>query len=183
MKTMTLADLQLLPTGRTIPVMGQSAAKVGHLRGSAELFGVRSPTWQLTIAHCQWDNGDQDVRLHSRGNAPQCFDRFRSTGRLGINRGRIGEFFVELMQTRMGENDHPRLRKVELEELSQGAGCDVRTVLTEMGAKVGTRESLIGDTGSHRSRYCATFARNAVEVAAVAYVLVRVAPFHRRIRV
>ena len=82
----------------------------------------------------------------------------------------------------MGENDHPTLRKVDLAELSLGAGCDVTAVLTRMGAKVGTRESLIGDTSSHRSRYCARFPCHAIEVPVVAYVLTRIAPFDHQIR-
>jgi hypothetical protein len=51
-----------------------------------------------------------------------------------------------------------------------------------MGAKVGTRELLIGDTSNLRSRYCARFPRHATEVAVVAYVLTRIAPFHHQIR-
>ena len=86
------------------------------------------------------------------------------------------------MQAQMGENDHPTLRKVELEELSRVAGCDVTAVLTKMGAKVGTRASLIGDTSERRSRYCARFPCHATEVAVVAYVLTRIAPFDHQIR-
>ena len=86
------------------------------------------------------------------------------------------------VQAQMGENDHPTLRKVELAELSLGAGCDITAVLTKMGAKVGTRASLIGDTSSHGSRYCARFPCHATEVAVVAYVLTRIAPFHNQIR-
>lgn len=72
------------------------------------------------------------------------------------------------------------LRKVELAELSLAAGCDVRAVLTKMGAKVGTRESIIGDTSRHRSRYCAAFSQHAIEIAVVTYVFTRIAPFHLR---
>ena len=136
----------------------------------------------MTIAHNRWINGDRDVRLHDRGTAPQQFDRFTSTGRLGLAPVGTDECYVELMQAQMGENDHPTLRKVELEELSQGAGCDVEAVLTKMGAKVGTRASLIGDTSKRRSRYCARFPSRATEVAVVAYVLTRIAPFHHQIR-
>ena len=82
----------------------------------------------------------------------------------------------------MKENDHPTLRKVELAELSPGAGCDVTAVLTKMGAKVGTRAALIGDTSNRRCRYCARFPGHATEVAVVVYVLTRIAPFHHQIR-
>jgi hypothetical protein len=136
----------------------------------------------MTIAHNRWDNGDQDIVLHDRGTAPQRFDRFRSARRLGLTPAGTGECSVELMQAQIGENDHPTLRKVEFTELSLGAGCDVTAVLTEMGAKVGTRASLIGDTSNHRSRYCARFPRHATEVAVVAYLLTRIAPFHHQIR-
>jgi hypothetical protein len=86
------------------------------------------------------------------------------------------------MQAQMLENDHPTLRKVELGELSQGAGCDVAAVLTGMGAKVGTRASLIEDTSRNGSRYCARFPRHAVDVAVAAYVVTRIAPYYRQIR-
>lgn len=180
MKT-TLGDLNLETTGRTVPVTGQSAAKSGRLQGKATLFAVSSPEWALTVAHTLWDNGDQDVKLHDRGTAPQRFDRLRSTCRLGLTPTGAGEFRVELMQAQMGENDHPRLRKVELADLN--ADCDVRAVLTGMGAQVGTREQIIGDNSKSKSRYCAQFPRRAAEVAVVAYVLTRIAPFHQQIRV
>jgi hypothetical protein len=66
--------------------------------------------------------------------------------------------------------------------LSLGADCDVTAVLTEMRARVGTRASLIEDTSNHRSRYCARFPGHATEVAVVAYVLTRIAPFDHQIR-
>jgi hypothetical protein len=182
MKKTTLGDLRLASTERTVPVMGQSATKTADLRGTTELYSVHSPAWEMTIAHNRWDNGDQDIVLHDRGTAPQRFDRFRSARRLGLTPVGTDERSVELMQAQIGENDHPTLRKVGFAELSLGAGCDVTAVLTEMGAKVGTRASLIGDTSSHRSRYCARFPRHANEVAVVAYVLTRIAPFHYQIR-
>ncbi len=182
MNEMTLGDLHLASTGRTVAVTGQSATKTADLRGTAELFSVRSPAWEMIIAHNRWSNGDQDIVLYDRGTAPQRFDRFRSARRLGLTPVGTGECSVELMQAQMGEGDHPTLRKVELEELSLGAGCDVTAVLTKMGATVGTRASLIGDTSKHRSRYCARFPCHATEVAVVAYVLTRIAPFHHQIQ-
>jgi hypothetical protein len=183
MKDMTLGDLHLASTGQIVPVMGQSATKAADLRGTAELFSVRSTAWEMTIAHNRWSNGDREIVLHDRGTAPQRFDSFRRSRRLGlIPVGTDDECSVELMQAQMGENDHPTLRKVDLAELSLGADCDVTAVLTEMGAKVGTRASLIGDTSKHGSRYCARFPCHAIEVAVVAYVLTRIAPFHHQIR-
>jgi hypothetical protein len=176
-------ELHLAPTGRTVRVRGQSAAKTGDLRGTAKLFRVRSSVWEMTIAHNRWSNGNQDIVLHDRGTAPQRFDRFRSARRLGLTPiGTTGEFSVELMQAQMGENDHPTLRRVELEDLSLVAGCDVSKALTRLGAKVGTRATLLGDTSTHGSRYCARFPGHAVEVAVVAYIFTRIAPFHREIK-
>ena len=158
MKEMILGDLRLASTGRTVRVMGQSATKTDDLRGTAELFSVRSAKWEMTIAHNRWNNGDRDIVLHDRGTAPQRFDSFRRSRRLGlIPVGTGGECYVELMQAQMRENDHPTLRKADLVELSLGAGCDVTAVLTEMGAKVGTRAALIGDASNKRSLYCARF--------------------------
>lgn len=121
--------------------------------------------------------------LHDRGTAPQRFDRFRSARRLGLTPVKNREeYSVELMQAQMGENDHPTLRKVDLAELSRVAGCDVTALLTKMGARVGTRSDLVRDTGRNGSRYCARFPCHATDVAVVAYVLTRIAPFHRQIR-
>ena len=181
MKEMTLGDLHLASTGRTVSRDGQSA-KTDHLQGTAELFSVRSPAWEMVIAHNRWDNGDRDIALYDRGTAPQRFDSFRGSRRLGLIPVGADECYVELMQAQMEENDHPTLRKVDLAELSLGAGCDVTAVLTKMGAKVGTRASLIGDTSKQRSRYCARFPCHAIEVAVVAYVLTRIAPFDHQIR-
>jgi hypothetical protein len=180
---MTLGGLHLSSAGHTIPTTGQSATKAADLRGTAELFNVRSPTWVMTVAHNRWNNGDRDIVLYDRGTAPQRFDSFRRSRRLGLTPvGASGDCSVELMQAQMRENDHPALRKVDLDELAQGAGCDVTAVLTKMGARVGTRASLIGDTSRHGSRYCARFPCHAIEVAVVAYVLTRIAPFEHQIR-
>src|SRR5690242_20378770 len=46
MNEMALGDLHLASTGRTVPVMGQSATKTADLRGMAELFSVRSHAWK-----------------------------------------------------------------------------------------------------------------------------------------
>ena len=65
MNEMILGGLHLASTGRTVPVTGQSAAtKTADLRGTAELFSVRSPEWEMTIAHNRWNNGDRDVTSH-----------------------------------------------------------------------------------------------------------------------
>jgi len=182
MKEIILDDLHLVSAGRTVRVTGQSATKAPDLRGTAELFGVRSRAWEMTIALNHWNNGDRDIALHDRGTAPQRFDSFRRSRRLGLTPVGANQCSVELMQAQMGENEHPTLRKVELAELSRGASCDVTAVLTKMGAEVGTRALLIADTSKHRSRYCARFPCHAAEVAVVAYVLTRIAPFHHQIR-
>jgi hypothetical protein len=182
MKEMTLGDLHLTSTGRTVSRDGQSATKTDDLRGTAELFSVRSPAWEMTIAHNRWNNGDRDIVLYDRGTAPQRFDSFRRSRRLGLIPVGTDECYVELMQAQMRENDHLTVRKVDLAELSLGAGCDVTAVLTKMGAEVGTRASLIGDTSNRRSRYCARFPCHVTEVAVVAYVLTRIAPFDHQIR-
>ena len=182
MKEITLGDLRLASTGRTVSRDGQSAAKADDLRGTIELFTIRSPAWKMTIAYNRWDNGDRDVVLYDRGTAPQRFDSFRRSRRLGLIPIGTDECYVELMQAQMADNDHPTLRKVELAELSLGAGCNVAAVLAQMGAKVGTRAELIGDTSKRRSLYCARFPCRAIEAAVVAYVLTRIAPFERQIR-
>jgi hypothetical protein len=69
-----------------------------------------------------------------------------------------------------------------LEQLSLVADCDVKAVLARMGATVGTRSSLIRDTSSRGSIYCARFPCDATDVAVVAYVLTRIAPFNKQVR-
>lgn len=189
MKKMALGDLHLASTGETVYMEGQTGRKVDQSHGTGALFCVSSPDWVLSIAHCRWDNGDQDVRLYDCGTAPRQFDRFRGTCRLGLNPRRRGtpierrELCVKLMQARMGEDDHPQLRKADLPELSEPAGCDVGAVLAGMGARIGTCESLMGNTGGHKFVLCAAFHRCETDVAVVAYVLTRIAPFYREIRI
>jgi hypothetical protein len=88
--------------------MGQSANKTPDLRGTAELFSVHSPAWEMTIAHNRWSNGDRDIVLYERRTAPQQFDRFRSARRLGLTPvGTDDDCYVELMQAQIGERDQP----------------------------------------------------------------------------
>ena len=119
MKEMTLGDLHLASTGRTVPATGQSATKTANLRGTAELFSVRSPQWEMTIAHNRWNNGDRDTCSISAG--PLRSDSIvseRPPPRPPPRRDH-DECSVGLMQAQMGENDHPTLRKVDLAELSR----------------------------------------------------------------
>ena len=84
----------------------------------------------------------------------------------------------------MGQNDHPTLRKVDLAELSLGASCDVSHSGADRNGCQGRHPRVTHwDTSKqHGSRYCARFPGHATEVAMVAYVLTRVAPFHHQIR-
>jgi len=135
---------------------------------------------QLDIEYCEAENGERWVHAVNAHSSPACIHRLVHGLRPGIHRipGRDAVRFMELRQARIVDDpEWPRLRKVPIGDLDDGAATGVEAMLIELGAEVvNTREVAWGDEGRRRTDLCVVFDAENVIVAMVAYALTRLAP-------
>lgn len=88
---------------------------------------------------------------------------------------------IELRQARINDDKlWSNLYKATASELDDGAGCGVRSLLSDWGAmSYGTREEVIGDTSQRRTYMCVTASSDTEHLPAIAYLLTRVVPLAR----
>ena len=138
--------------------------------------------WTMTVGVLLLSNGDRQVlALECSKGAPPVLHGLAGRQRIGLSPEEGGDLSMELMQSRLDSWEpplRPSKRKVDEEELDAGAGRSVREALESMGARFGTKQELLGESGRHRSFLYATFHPSAMEIPAVAYVLVRVLPLY-----
>jgi len=161
----------------------QTATTVDDVGGVARIFEVRGPSWTVAVARYRWENGESDVRLFDRGNAPSIFDRLLHSLRMSEYECSEG-LRARLEQARIGPGNVPRRAKADLTELDSGAGTAVAAALTAVGASgVGTAEDLFGDSGPARSWVWVTYPVSAAVAAVAGYTLSRLAPLQRGVTV
>ncbi|MED5599087.1 MAG: protein kinase [Actinomycetota bacterium] len=135
---------------------------------------------RLDIEYCEAENGERWVHAVDAHSSPACVHRLVHGLRPGIHRipGRDDVRFMELRQARIVDDpEWPRLRKVPMGDLDNGAATGVEAMLLELGAGVvNTREVAWGDEGRRRSDLCVVFDAENVIVAMAAYALTRLAP-------
>ncbi|HIF21058.1 MAG TPA: hypothetical protein EYQ27_03940 [Gemmatimonadetes bacterium] len=138
------------------------------------------PDVRLDIEWCDAVNGERWVRAVDAHSSPACVHRLIHGLRPGVHpiSGRDGVVYMELRQARIVDDpDWPRVRKVPIEDLDEGAGTDLTELLVRFGAEaVATREDAWGDTGRRRAQLCVVFGPSDPMVAFVAYALTRLAP-------
>jgi len=169
----------LSATGRTRHEQGQSAKKVDDLLGAATEYRVTGPDGaDLVLLDTRWNNRDRDVRVVERNQSPPRYDTV--IGRLRISVEHYEEdLFMELRQARVGPDGRAQSRVATLQQLDEGAGTSVSGALRDLGARVGTKQDLLGRTDETRERICCRFPPTAELVPAAAFVLTRIAPVGR----
>ncbi len=176
MSLVELGRLRLTDLNQTERVLGGTTTKEVDVPGLMTLYQVRGTRWTMSIADCAWENGERDVRVVNRGDAPQIFDFLRSKNRMTVEPHR-NVLKARLSQSLIGANDRPVRRLATLAELTSAAGVDVRAKLLELGGiAVDTRAELWGDDSNHRGYVEVQFPAHAALVPVAAYVLSRLAP-------
>jgi tRNA A-37 threonylcarbamoyl transferase component Bud32 len=135
---------------------------------------------RLDVEFCEADNGERWIRAVDAHSSPACIHRLVHGLRPGIRLAPDldDSVFMELRQARIVDDpDWPRLRKVSLADLDEGAATVVSALLLDLGAEaVDTRETVWGDSDKRRTDLCVLFDPENLVVAFAAYGLTRLAP-------
>lgn len=173
----------------TREIWGNPAGSKGRaIMGEAHVYQatIRSGV-NLEIGDVTWETGDREVQcLSCSHSTPEELRRLRRGLRLVVKHVDKDTIRVDLRQARIdfdqGEN-WSKLYQATMEELTEGAGISVREVLEGFGAEVDRREQLLGDTSCHRFRLCAIFPTEADHLPTICYILTRVLPITRSMKV
>jgi hypothetical protein len=170
-------DLVLQATDEVRAIQGETAGRVPNRRGDARIFDVRrEPGLSFEVGDITWDNGERDVRVVSRHDSPELYDVLKERLRLGVLR-HGDRSYVELSQARLRDGRWANLYKAGLDELSRGAGADVKERLLELGAHlVDTRQVAFNERGPRQGYVCALFGESARLVPVASFLMARIAP-------
>jgi hypothetical protein len=179
----SLGKLTITPTGTTRPLAGRTCAGV-EADGICTLYEVRGPDYlHLSIGDITWENDERDIRVLRRNDSPERFDGLCNRLRLTVGTHGNG-CLIELRQARLKPGGRPGLYNADEHQLKRGAGIDVTHALERSGAqRIGTRGDIISDTSPRRNSLCALFPTDATAVPLHAFVLTRVAPVLKGVRV
>jgi len=171
------------------PITGFEGRSIGGVDGTASGQSYCLMTnfgWKMRLACLQWESGEREMRaLDCDARAHRMHDMCNRL-RMSVYAvdGSPGFSWMELSQARLiAETDPIRTtkKKASEAEIMEGAGgIAPRAAFARIGAKFGTREELLGDTGRRRSYLCALFPIESAAVPAVAFTLSRVLPVWNR---
>ena len=177
------AQLKILPgtESRVVPLTPSGEEDVSVQVTKATVFASGSSgDIRLNIELLKTDYGESWIHAVEAHNSPKFIHRLLHGLRPGIYSipNKEGLSFMELRQAQIIDDpDWPKLRKVPLEDLDDGAGVGVRQLLLTHGAfELDTRENVLGTTNNRKTELCVTFNTENSVVPIVAYVLTRVAP-------
>lgn len=179
---MQVGELEIIDEGRWVPIEGQTAKRAASA-GKAYCVEIRGPGYRLDVADCLWQNADRDVRVLSRLDSPEPFDRLVHGMRVSVERQRADTWAMRLRIPAIGTRAWPTLHQTNLDELDEACGLDVRDVLVSAGAlNVGTRREVLGDDGRTANELCVVFDDSGGDsmVPLVAYGLTPITVFARR---
>ena len=142
--------------------------------------------WSMRVAHLTWETGEREVRALDCDSKAHRMHDICNRLRMSVSgvESSPALSWMELSQARLVSEDDPirtTKRKATSAELLEGAGgIPPQRELEKLGARFGTREELLGDTGRRRSYLCITFPRSDTVIPAVAFALTRVLPVWHR---
>jgi hypothetical protein len=171
--------------GFALYVTGEERAQTGptpseeDADGMARLYRVQGPDGLLLeLGDISWENGERSLMVLDRVHAPARFDGL--VGRLRMTVQSVVEgLCVELSAAGFSGTDRPSLRKADVPAMSWQIGIDIVDALSSVGATaVGTKEEVLGVRHQRRDYWCVVFDEDALHVAAVAFLLMRILPVH-----
>ena len=172
--------LKVLPgwEHRTVPQAPSGEQDVRVKVTKAEIFA--NPNIQLDVELLITNYGESWIHAVDAHDSPRFIHRLVHGLRPGIYDvpGEENQSFIELRQAQIVDDlDWPKVRKVSLEELNDGAEVSIAELFGLHGAlTVDTRENAYGETNNRRTDLCVTFHKKNTIIPLAAYVLTRVAP-------
>jgi len=154
-----------------------------RLKSVGELvqFYVGGESVGLLLGYAKFINGERDIRTLNVYKEFNTFDRLKHGLRLTIKPvpDDPRKFYAELRQAfpKDNFNKHETLHPTTSEmDLDQGAGLSVFEELKKVGAEVGTKKELLGETGKRFPYLCIRFSKDNLWAPIAAYTLTRVLP-------
>lgn len=152
--------------------------------GKIAPFHVTDEGIDIRIGYAIFINGERDIRTLEVQKEFNTFGRLVHGLRLAIQpvRSDHRDLYAELRQALpkdafdKHETLHPTTSEIDLD---QGAGLAVFEELKKVGAQVGTKRELLGETGKRGPYLCIRFSKDNLWGPVVAYLTTRVLPISR----
>lgn len=161
---------------------GKAPRRSTDLWGTATEYTVTAEDGtDLLLQDTRWDNGQRDVRAVERHDTPPPYDTVVDRLRVSVDPIE-GDVFMELRQARINAGGRAQVAPATFEEIDEGAGVSVLSVLRGLGGQVGTKQALLGRRDQTRDRLCCRFSESSLLVPAAVFVLTRIAPVGRGYR-
>lgn len=150
-------------------------------------FHVTDDGIDIRIGYAIFINGERDIRTLEVQKEFSTFGRLVHGLRLAIQPvpNDHHDLYAELRQAlpkdTFGKHEtlHPTISEIDLD---QGAGLSVFEELKKAGARVGSKQELLGDTGRRAQYLYMRFSKDIMWAPIVAYIATRILPIKRGYR-
>lgn len=147
-------------------------------------FHITDDRVDIRIGYAIFINGERDIRTLEVQKELNTFGRLVHGLRLAIQsvpddrRNLYAELRQALPKDAFAKHEtlHPTTSEYDLD---QGAGLSVFSELRKVGAEVGTKSELIGETGKRSPYLCTRFSKDNLWAPIVAYATTRILPISR----
>lgn len=173
----TVGQVSVTISDESVAIEGE-AVNGGRQSGLVVPCEIHTPDGGiLEVGLTSWEHGDRDVRCFKRLAGPIMYDRLVHGARLGVAGKRDGEWDTELGILRFHDDRHPTVVKAAWEDLDTVLAGSAQQFLLDRGAsRVGTKETVIGDTGKRRGYLMMVSPAHDSVPPILAYTLTRVLP-------
>jgi len=149
--------------------------------GKLMQFFVKGDGVGILLGYAKFINGERDIRTLHVYKEFSTFDRLKHGLRLTLQPvpDDHRKLYAELRQAFPKDNFnkhetlHPTISEMDLDH---GAGLSVFEELKKVGADVGTKQELLGETGKRFSYLCVRFSKENLWAPIVAYTVTRILP-------
>lgn len=144
-------------------------------------FHVTDDRIDIRLGYAIFTNGERDIRTLDVQKEFNTFGRLKHGLRLAIQpvQDNPRKLYAELRQAfpkdRFDKHEtlHPTISELDLD---QGAGLSLFSELRKVGAEVGTKQELLGESGKRSPYLCALFSKDNLWVPVIIYTATRILP-------
>lgn len=179
-------DVILSRSGDIVEFEGQTIRGVESVATGVEYEMLTNYGWTMRLAYLRWESGEREVRAIDCNSTEHRMHDMCNRLRMSVSEvdSSPGLSWMELSQACLLSEAQPirtTKEKASAIELLEGAGGIIaRREFEKLGARFGTKEQVLGDTGRRRSYLCTVFPENDLVVPPVAFTLTRVLPVWNR---
>jgi hypothetical protein len=176
----TESGFAITRTREASAVVAQTPARISDVRATAFCYSLSQPDTEMELRLIWAANGERWVEARDIETTWSTLHRIDGRLRLTIESPRPGLSACALRLARTKPDGWSNLVDATLSELTVEAGTPIGLELRRAGARdIGSRASVLNETGRSRNRLIATFDDDNEAVPILAFVLTRVAPLVR----